>query len=70
MIVCGSHRNRKTIASLTFTAGGRASQYLSCIGVRRFFSSPLVILGKRLKLTRNPSVRRVLGNSQQGPRGL
>jgi hypothetical protein len=35
-----------------------------------FFSSPLVVLGKRLKLTRNASIRHALGNAKQGPRGF
>jgi hypothetical protein len=68
VIVDRSERTRKTIALLTFTAGGRPSQRLSCIGVRGFFSSPLVVVGKRLKLARNPSVSHVLGSAEQSPR--
>jgi hypothetical protein len=70
MIVDRSERTRKSIALITFTAGGRPSQCLSRIGVRGFFSSPLVVLGKRLELTRNPSVSHVLGSAEQGPRGF
>jgi hypothetical protein len=59
---------RKSIALLTFTAGGRPCQHLSRIGVRGFFSSPLVVLGKRLELIRDPSVSHFLGSAEQGPR--
>src|ERR1700677_2339024 len=54
VIVDRSERTRKSIVLLTFTVGGRPSQCFSCIGVRGFFSSPLIIFGKRLELTRNP----------------
>jgi hypothetical protein len=70
VIVDRSERTRKSIALLTFTAGGRPSQCFSRIGVRGLFSSPLVVLGKRLELTRNPSVSHVLGSAEQGPRGF
>src|ERR1700761_275750 len=70
VIVDRSERARKSIALFTFAAGGRPSQCFSRIGVCGFFCSPLVILGKRPELTRNPSVRHVFGSAEQGPRGF
>src|SRR5258708_20826834 len=53
-----------------FSTGGRPSQRLSHISVRGLLSSTLVVLGKRLKLTRNLWVSHVLGSTEQGPRGF
>jgi hypothetical protein len=50
--------------------GSELSQYLVRICVPGFFSSSLVVLGKRLKLTRNTSVSHVLGGAEQRPRGF
>src|ERR1700730_4105157 len=52
--------------ALTF-ASSRPSQRLSRISVRGFLSSPLIVLGKRLKLTRNVLVRHCLGRPEYGP---
>ncbi|WP_079568049.1 hypothetical protein [Bradyrhizobium erythrophlei] len=70
VIVDRSDGTRKSIALLTFIAGGRPSQCFSPIGVRGLFSSPLLVLRKRLELTRNPSVSHVFGSAEQGPRGF
>ena len=70
VIVDRTERTRKSIALLTFATGGRPGQCFGRIGVRGFFSSPLVILGKRLELTRNPWVSHVFGSAEQGPRGF
>src|SRR5258708_39400115 len=52
--------------ALTF-ASRRLSQRLSRISVRGFLSSPLIVLSKRLKLTRNVLVRHCLGRPEYGP---
>src|SRR2546429_6913554 len=51
---------------LTFTSS-RPSQCLSRISVCGFLSSPLIVLSKRLKLTRNVLVRHCLGRPEYGP---
>src|SRR6266446_4504730 len=51
---------------LTFTSS-RPSQCLSRISVCSFLSSPLIVLSKRLKLTRNVLVRHCLGRPEYGP---
>jgi hypothetical protein len=40
------------------------------ISVRGFLSSPLVVLSKRPKLTRNSSVGHGFGSTEQGPRDV
>src|ERR1700730_2803597 len=52
--------------ALTF-ANSRPSQRLSRISVCGFLSSPLIVLSKRLKLTRNVLVRHCLGRPEYGP---
>src|SRR6266403_2414002 len=51
---------------LTFTSS-RPSQCLGRISACGFLSSPLIVLGKRLKLTRNVLVRHCLGRPEYGP---
>src|SRR5882724_5400667 len=51
---------------LTFTSS-RPSQCLSRISVCGFLSSPLIVLSKRLKLTRNALVGHCLGRPEYGP---
>jgi hypothetical protein len=51
---------------LAFSASSRSSR--GCFGrinVRSFLSSPLIVLGKRLKLTRNVLVGHCLGSAEQ-----
>src|SRR5882762_7926186 len=52
--------------ALTF-AGRRPSQRPSRISVRGFLSSPLIVLSKRPKLTRNVLVGHCLGRPEYGP---
>src|ERR1700680_4061236 len=52
--------------ALTF-ASSRPSQCLSRISVCGFLSSPLIVLSKRLKLTRNVLVGHCLGRPEYGP---
>ena len=52
---------------LVFIASSRSSECFGCINMRSFFSSPLVVIGKGLKLTRNRSVGHGLGSAEQSP---
>jgi hypothetical protein len=54
-------------ALLAMSASGRASQYFGGIIPRSFLSSPLVVVGKGLKLTRNCLVCHGLGSAEQSP---
>jgi hypothetical protein len=50
---------------------GISSTGVGCgrINMRSFLSSPLVVVGKGLKLTRNRSVGHGLGSAEQSPLG-
>jgi hypothetical protein len=50
---------------LAFGVSSRSSQCFSRINMRSFFSSPLEVVGKGLKLTRNRSVGHGLGSAEQ-----
>jgi len=50
---------------LAFSVGSRSSECFGRINVRSFLSSPLVVVGKGLKLTRNRSVGHGFGSAEQ-----
>jgi hypothetical protein len=52
---------------LAFSAGSRSSQCSGRINMRSLLSSPLVVVGKGVKLTRNRSVGHILGSAEQSP---
>jgi hypothetical protein len=52
---------------LAFVPSSRESQCFGRINMRSFLSSPLVVVGKGLKLTRNRSVGHGLGSAEQSP---
>src|SRR6202043_2130882 len=62
----GKFRDPLLHPALTF-ASSRPSQCLSRISVCGFLSSPLIVLSKRLKLTRNVLVGHCLGRPEYGP---
>ncbi|MET4198682.1 hypothetical protein ABIA95_002672 [Bradyrhizobium sp. LA8.1] len=51
--------------SLLFSVSSRSSGYFGRINTGGFLSSPLVVVGKSLKLTRNRSVGHGLGSAKQ-----
>src|ERR1700751_4051759 len=53
---------------LRFRPGSRSSQFLGCIIARSLLSSSLVVVGKRLELTRNRLVSHGLGGAEQSLR--
>jgi hypothetical protein len=50
---------------VTVNASSRPGQCLSPISMRGFLGSPLIVLGKRLKLTRNVLVGHCSGSAEQ-----
>jgi hypothetical protein len=56
---------RSPSGPLVFSAGGRSRGCFGRINMRSFLSSPLVVVGKDLKLTRNRSVGHGLGSAEQ-----
>jgi hypothetical protein len=52
---------------LAFSVSGRSSECFGRIGMRSFLGSPLVVVGKGLKLTRNRPVGHGLGSAEQSP---
>jgi hypothetical protein len=66
-----SHRRIMGILScIAFIRSSRASQRLGLINMRSFLSSPLVVVGKSPKLTRNRSVGHGLGSAEKSPCSL
>jgi hypothetical protein len=49
---------------LAFSVSSRSSECFGRIGMRGFLSSPLVVVGKGLKLIRNHSVGHGLGSAK------
>src|SRR6478752_6625345 len=54
----------------SYSALGRSSQCVGCIVERSLFGSPLVVVGKSLKLSRNRLVRHGFGSAKQRLRRL
>ena len=52
---------------LVFSVGSRSSECFGHINMRGFLSSPLVVVGKGLKLIRNRSVCHGFGSAEQSP---
>ena len=66
----GKHHGIMPVRSRTplgFSAGSRAGRCFGRIGMRSFLSSPLVVVGKGLKLPRNGCVGHGLGGAEQSP---
>jgi hypothetical protein len=57
----------RSCTPLAFSASSRSSECLGRIIMRSFLSSPLVVVGKGLKLTRNRSVCHGFGSAEQSP---
>jgi hypothetical protein len=57
-------------SSPTMYASSRAEQCIGSISLRRSPRSPLIILGKRPKLARNPWISHGLGSADQRPRSF
>jgi len=55
----------RSCTPLAFSVSSRLSECFGRINVRSFLSSPLVVVGKGLKLTRNRSVGHGLGSAEQ-----
>jgi hypothetical protein len=58
----------KSRTPLAFSVSSRSSECLGRINMRGFLSSPLAVVGKGLKLTRNRSVGYSLGSAKHGLR--
>jgi hypothetical protein len=57
----------RSYTALGFSVSSRSSEGFGRINMRSFLSSPLVVVGKGLKLTRNRSVGHGLGGAEQSP---
>jgi hypothetical protein len=55
----------RSCTPLAFSIGSRSSECFGRINMRGFLSSPLVVVGKCLKLTRNRSVGHGSGSAEQ-----
>jgi hypothetical protein len=55
----------RSCTPLAFSVSSRSSERFGRINMRGFLSSPLVVVGKGLKLTRNRSVGNGLGSAKQ-----
>ena len=55
----------RSCTPLAFSVSGRSSECFGPINVRSFLSSPLAVVRKGLKLTRNRSVGHGLGSAEQ-----
>jgi hypothetical protein len=51
---------------LAFSAGSRSRNRSGRINLRSFLTSPLIVVGESLKLTRNRSVGHSFGSAEQG----
>jgi hypothetical protein len=54
--------------ALAFSVNSRSGECFGRINMRSFLSSPLAVVGKGLKLTRNRSIGHGLGNAKYGLR--
>jgi hypothetical protein len=55
----------RSCTPLAFSGGHRSSECSGCIIVRSFLGSPLVVVGKSLKLSSNRSVSHGSGSAEQ-----
>jgi len=57
----------RSCTPLAFGVSSRTSECFGRINMRSFLSSPLVVVGKGIELTRNRSVGHGLGSAEQSP---